>query len=148
MARKRKENPMERYQAYGPTLLRVALGIIFLAHSAYLKVFVFTIAGTVGFFESLGLPGISAYAVLAIEAVGGVLLILGVRVRETAAALVVVSLGATWTHSSSGWLFTNEGGGWEYPLFLAVASTVQLLLGPGALRWKIPSRARVRATVQ
>ncbi len=138
---------MDRHQAYGPTLLRVSLGFIFLAHSAYLKVFVFTVAGTVGYFESLGLPAISAYAVLTIEVVGGILLILGVCVRETATALVVISLGATWTHSNAGWLFTNEGGGWEYPLFLAVASAVQLLLGPGALRIKIPISVGVRTKI-
>ena len=125
---------MERYQAYGPTLLRVALGVVFLVHSAYLKVFVFSLSGTVAYFESLGLPGVSAYVVLATEVLGGVLLILGIRVRESAAALAVVAMGATWTHGGAGWLFSNEGGGWEYPLFLVVACAVQVLLGPGALR--------------
>ncbi len=129
---------MDRYQDYGPTVLRVALGIVFLAHSVYLKVFVFTVAGTVGFFESLGLPAVAAYAVLLAEAVGGVLLIIGARVRETAAVLTVVSLGATWAHSGAGWLFSNEGGGWEYPLFLAAASFAQMLLGPGALQLRLP----------
>ena len=123
---------MNRYQAYGPTLLRIALGITFLAHSAYLKVFVFTVPGTVGFFESLGLPGFSAYLVLFAEIVGGVMLLAGIRVRETAAVLAVVALGATWAHAGAGWLFTNQGGGWEYPLFLATACAVQVLLGAGA----------------
>ena len=124
---------MQHYSNYGPTVLRIALGIIFLAHSAYLKVFIFTIGGTVGFFESLGLPGFLAYAVLFVETVGGILLILGVRVREAALVLTTVALGATWAHSSAGWLFTNAGGGWEYPLFLAIASLSVALMGPGAL---------------
>lgn len=124
---------MQRYEAYGPTLLRIALGIIFIAHSAYLKVFVFTLPGTVGFFESLGLNAPIAYAVLAAEAIGGALLILGVKVRETALALAVVAFGATWVHAGAGWVFSNEGGGWEYPLFLAIACLAQALLGPGAL---------------
>jgi len=124
---------MARYDRYGPTLLRIALGAIFLAHSAYLKVFVFTVPGTVGFFESLGLPAVSAYAVLAAEMIGGTALILGIHVRETSLALAVVAFGATWVHAGAGWLFTSEGGGWEYPLFLAVACVVQALLGPGAL---------------
>lgn len=128
---------MERYEAYGPTLLRVALGIIFLAHSAYLKLVVFTVAGTVDFFESLGLPAIAAYAVIAAEIVGGIALILGVLVRPAALVLALVSLGATWAHLGAGWLFTNEGGGWEYPLFLVVASLAQALLGPGALRLRL-----------
>lgn len=125
---------MERYESYGPTLLRVALGVIFLAHSAYLKLVIFTLPGTVGFFASLGLPAILAYAVIAAEIVGGVALILGVLVRPTAVVLAVISLGATWAHLGAGWLLTNEGGGWEYPLFLAVASAAQALMGPGALR--------------
>lgn len=128
---------MERYASYGPTLLRIALGIIFLAHSAYLKLVVFTLPGTVGFFESLGLPAIAAYAVIAAEIVGGIALILGVLVRPSALVLVVVSLGATWVHLGAGWLFSNEGGGWEYPLFLAVASLAQALMGPGALRLRL-----------
>ena len=55
---------------YGALVLRIALGAMFLAHSVYLKYFVFTLPGTAKFFESLGLPGFSAYAVFAAEAVG------------------------------------------------------------------------------
>ena len=50
---------------YGALLLRVSLGLMFIAHSLYLKVVVFTVPGTVQFFESLGLPGFSAYLVIA-----------------------------------------------------------------------------------
>ena len=134
---------MDRYQSYGPTVLRVALGLVFLAHSAYLKLVVYSVPGTVGFFESLGLPAFSAYAVILAEIVGGALLILGIRVREAALALAVVSLGATWAHLGAGWVFSNEGGGWEYPLFLAVACIAQALLGPGALRVSIGGRTEV-----
>lgn len=136
---------MNRYENYGPTVLRIALGVIFLAHSAWLKVFVFTMPGTVGFFESLGLPGATAYLVCAAEILGGTLLILGIRVRETALALAVVSLGATWAHLGAGWVFSNQGGGWEYPLFLAVACVVQALLGPGALTPSFASRREAAA---
>ena len=54
---------------YAATLLRVSSGIAFLAHGL-LKVNVFTIAGTVGYFESLGLPGILAYLTIAAELAG------------------------------------------------------------------------------
>ena len=135
---------MNKYEIYGPTLLRISLGIIFLAHSAYLKIVVFTVPGTVGFFESLGLPAVAAYATLTAEIVGGALLILGVAVRPAAAVLALIALGATWVHLSAGWLFTNEGGGFEYPLFLAIASVVQFLIGPGALRLRVP---RLQGTV-
>ena len=67
---------------YAALLLRVALGVMFLAHSLYLKVFVFTVAGTVGFFESLGLPAIVAYLTIAGEIFGGIALILGIQTRR------------------------------------------------------------------
>ena len=35
-------------------------------------------------------------------------------------------------HGSAGWLFSNQGGGWEYPAFLLSASVAQVLLGDGA----------------
>jgi len=63
---------------YGALLLRVSLGIMFIAHSLYLKVVVFTVPGTVQFFESLGLPVFSAYAFIAAEVIGGTALVLGV----------------------------------------------------------------------
>jgi putative oxidoreductase len=56
-----------------------------------------------------------------------------------AIALVPVLLGALWVHSGNGWLFTSEGGGWEYPLFLVVAAVTQALLGDGALAVKKPA---------
>ena len=121
-----------RTAPYGALLLRVALGVMFIAHSLYLKLVVFTLPGTVRFYESLGLPGIGAHATIAVEAIGGAMLILGVKTRWAAAALVPVVVGATWVHWKNGWLFTNAGGGWEYPAFLVVATAVQALLGDGA----------------
>ena len=118
---------------YAALLLRVSLGVMFLAHSLYLKLVVFTLPGTVKFYESLGLPGIGAHATILVEAVGGLMLIAGFRTRYAALALLPVLAGATWVHWKNGWLFTNAGGGWEYPLFLAFATAVQALLGDGAL---------------
>lgn len=112
-------------------LLRVALGTMFIAH-ALLKYFVFTLPGTAQFFASLGLPGALGYAVFAVELVGGILLVAGVRVRAVALTLVPVLLGATWAHAGNGWLFTSANGGWEYPAFWTVALVVQALLGNGA----------------
>lgn len=117
---------------YGIALLRVSLGLMFIAHGVVLKYFTFTLTGTAQFFESIGLPGLLAYVVFGMEAVGGVLLVLGVRTREVAAALIPILAGALWVHSGNGWVFSNAGGGWEYPLFLIVLSFAQILLGEGA----------------
>lgn len=135
-----------RTAPYAALVLRVALGVMFLAHSLYLKVFVFTVAGTVGFFESLGLPALLAYLTILAEIGGGIALILGFQTRLVAVALIPVLLGATWVHAGNGWVFSNAGGGWEYPVFLAVAAVVQALLGPGAYAVKGPAFPGQRAT--
>ena len=138
----------DRTAPLGAFLLRIALGTMFVAHSLYLKLVVFTLSGTVKFFESLGLPGFAAHATIAAEAIGGFMLLLGWRTREASIALLPVLAGATWVHWKNGWLFTNAGGGWEYPLFLAVAAGVQALLGDGAFAVSslrnlgLPARAR------
>ena len=111
----------------GDTLLRVALGVMFIAHSVVLKYFTFTLAGTAQYFASIGLPASLAYVVFAAEAVGGVLLVLGLYTRWVALALVPVLLGAMWVHAGNGWVFNAPNGGWEYPLFLIVISVVVAL---------------------
>ncbi|KQY87173.1 DoxX family protein [Pelomonas sp. Root1444] len=115
----------------GLLLLRLSLGLMYLAHAG-LKLFVFTLPGTAQFFAGQGLPGVLAYAVFAAEAVGGVLLLLGVWPRQVALALTPILLGAAWVHAPNGWVFTAPGGGWEYPVFLAAMSVVQWLAGDGA----------------
>ncbi len=121
-----------RYRDYGIALLRISLGVMFIAHSVVLKYFTYTLAGTEQFFESLGLPGLLAYVVFGMEAVGGILLVLGVRTREVSAALIPVLAGALWVHSGNGWVFSSANGGWEYPLYLIVLTAAQILLGEGA----------------
>jgi putative oxidoreductase len=116
----------------GAFILRVSLGVMYIAHSLVLKYFVFTLPGTAQFFGSLGLPPILAYIVFWSELIGGVMLVLGVWPRLVALALVPVLAGALWTHAGNGWVFSAANGGWEYPLFLIVASVVQALIGDGA----------------
>lgn len=114
-------------QRAGTTLLRISLALMFIAHSVILKYFTFTLAGTAQYFASIGLPASLAYVVFTLEAVGGVLLVLGIRTRWVALGLVPVLIGALWAHSGNGWVFSNANGGWEYPLFLIVISTVVAL---------------------
>ena len=120
-----------RSASYAALVLRLSLGTMFVAH-ALLKLFVFTLPGTVQFFQSMGLPGSLAYAVFAAELIGGVLLIAGVGARWVSIALVPVLLGATWAHAGNGWVFSAPNGGWEYPAFLTAATIVQAMLGDGA----------------
>ncbi len=108
-------------------LLRVSLGVMFVAHSVVLKLFIYGLAGTAGYFESIGLPGALAYVVFAAEAVGGVLLIANVATGWVSLALIPILGGALWAHAGNGWVFSNTDGGWEYPLFLIVVSVAVAL---------------------
>lgn len=119
-------------------ILRLTLGLVLLAHSLYLKLLVYGLPATARYFESIGLPAALAYSVFLVEVVAGIALILGIRTRLFAALAIPVLLGATWAHAGNGWLFTNNGGGWEYPLFLSLAALVQLALGGG--RYALSSR--------
>lgn len=116
---------------YAALTLRLSLGVMLLAH-ALLKILVFTLPGTMQFFDSVGLPGWLAYVVTGMELIGGILFLGGVAVRWAALALVPIMLGAASVHWGNGWLFSSPNGGWEYPVLLAVLMIVQALLGPGA----------------
>jgi putative oxidoreductase len=113
-------------------ILRVGLGILFLAHGL-LKLLVFKPAGAYGYFKSLGLPGALAYATMAAELAGGTALIIGFMPRYVALLLVPLILGTIVTvHGKNGWMFSNKDGGWEFPAFWVLALIVQFLLGDGA----------------
>ena len=117
---------------YALLLLRVALGILFLAHAS-LKLFVFKPAGTAGFFRSLGLPGGLAYVTIAAELAGGLALILGIWPRIAALALAPLMLGTiAMVHGKAGFFFDSPTGGWEYPAFWTVSLLVLALAGDGA----------------
>jgi putative oxidoreductase len=119
-----------RTAPYAALVLRVALGVMFIAH-ALLKYYVFTLPGTVKFFESMGLPGPLAYVTFWAELIGGALILAGAGSRWVAAALIPLLIGATWAHAGNGWVFSAANGGWEYPAFLAIAALAQALLGDG-----------------
>ena len=99
---------------YAATVLRVALGLLFLAHLAA-KLFIFTPTGTAQYFGSLGLPSALAYVVMIWEFLGGVALLLGVYSRVVAVAMIPELLGTIYAvHGSAGFFFTNPRGGWEF----------------------------------
>jgi putative oxidoreductase len=128
-----------RTAAYGAFLLRVGLGVLALSHGL-LKIFVFTVPGTVGYFESIGYPGFFAYLVIAGETAGGLALITGIYARAAAVAMIPILVGATLQHAGNGWLFSSANGGWEFPAFWTVALVAQALIGPGAFAVKVPNR--------
>lgn len=135
-----------RTAPYAAFILRIGLGLMFLAHAG-VKLFVFTPAGTAGFFGQLGLPPALAYVVIAAEVIGAAALIVGIWARLAALALAPILLGAIATvHGANGWLFTNPGGGWEYPAFWAVGLVALALVGDGA--WALVPTPAFRRTAQ
>jgi putative oxidoreductase len=122
---------------FGALVLRLSLAAIFLTH-ALVKPLLFSMPGTVQFFEEHGFPGWTAYAVFGAELVGGTLLLLGVGTRWAAAALIPVTAGALSVHAPNGFFFFNPGGGWELLAFLIAALAAQVLLGDGALSIHVP----------
>lgn len=127
-----------RTAPYAALVLRVSLGALFLAHGLLLKVFTFTIPGTVSFFEGIGYPGFFAYLVILAEIGGGLALILGLWTRPISLLLLPVMIGATLQHAGLGWSFTNQGGGWEFPAFWTATLVAQALLGNGAFAVRAP----------
>ena len=114
-------------------LLRLALAAMWLSHGLVLKLLTFGVAGLSGWLESVGLPASLAVPLIAAEAIGGAAILLGLHGRLASLLLLPILLGALWIHAGNGWVFTNANGGWEYPLFLVVASLVHVLLGDGRL---------------
>lgn len=130
----------QRTTPYAALLMRLALGILFLAHFS-LKFFAFTPAGTAKFFASLGLPGWLAYVTMTVELLGAIALILGIYTRIVAIVLIPILLGAIFTvHGPAGFFFTNPNGGWEFPAFWIVGLLVLALTGDGKFALKPTTR--------
>ncbi len=135
-----------RLAPYGALLLRVSLGLMFIAH-AWLKITVFTVPGFEGFLAQLGLPTLLAWPIILAEGLGGLAILAGIHSRLVSLALLPVLLGALMVHLPNGWVFNAPNGGWEYPAFLATAALAQALIGDGALALR-PTRvpAALRAS--
>ncbi|MDA5193156.1 DoxX family protein [Govanella unica] len=122
--------PTDATLPLGILLLRVSLGVMSISHG-FMKIFLLTIPGTVAFFENVGFPGWFAYPTLFAEIVCGILLVIGVMPRLMALLLLPIQFGALTVHYGNGWIFTNQGGGWEYPAFLVIVALALVLLGDG-----------------
>ena len=101
----------------GALILRVVLGITFFIHG--LVKFQGGIENIVGWFDSIGLPGVLAYAVALVELVGGLALIIGLGSRVVSAVLAVLMIGATLkVKLAIGFLGNGQMAGYELDLAL------------------------------
>ncbi|HWT07964.1 MAG TPA: DoxX family protein [Roseomonas sp.] len=117
---------------YAAFLLRVSMGVLFLAHGGLLKLGTFGLAGVMGFFGSIGYPPIFGAIVAFAEVGAGIALILGVGVRVVSLLALPIMIGATIQHIGNGWIFSAPRGGWEFPAFWTLLLLVQAGLGAGA----------------
>ncbi len=124
-----------RLAPYGALALRVALGLMFIAH-AYLKIAIFTPAGFAGFLGQVGLPAFLAWPIILAELLGGLAILVGFHGRHVSLLLLPILLGALFVHAPNGWVFNAPNGGWEYPAFLALTALAHGLIGDGALALK------------
>ena len=118
----------------GLVILRVAVGIIMLAHGINHIFRGGKIAGTAGWFSSLGMkPGIlHAWLASITEIVGGSLLLLGALTPLAGAAVIGVMLVAWITnHRKNGFFIFRPGEGWEYVGSLICSGLALGAMGPG-----------------
>jgi putative oxidoreductase len=119
---------MNNTQQIGTTILRVVLGIIFFVHG--LDKFQGGIENTVGWFESISLPGFLAYVVAVVELVGGLALIIGFCTRIVSAILVILLAVATLkVKLGVGFLGNGQMAGYELDLALLVIALYLALSG-------------------
>ena len=121
--------------AYGATLLRLILGVVYIMH-AYLAVVVFGPAGMIAYQakHDVPFPEIGTWYLIAAHGLGGIFLVLGLFTRWAALANVPVMVGALlFVHLNNGfWAHANPSG-YEYVLVLAVVSLAVAMIGGGAL---------------
>lgn len=121
----------ETSRAWGTTLLRVAVGIVFTAHGLQ-KLLQFGPAGLAGFFASVGIPlaEFNAYFIIALELLGGVAMIAGAGTRVLGALFAAVMVVAFATvHGAHGFYLPD---GYEFVMLVFAASVALVLQGAGA----------------
>jgi|SRR5579859_2585861 len=129
---------------YGLFVLRIAIGIDWIAH-AFLK-----ISRGIYTHEALlaknGITPLLAWPTFGVEVVGGVAILLGWYTRQWAAFLLIFLGVVVWVKWPVGWGYSNQGGGWEYPLFWLAAQAALVLAGSGAFALqptlRVPTQGR------
>jgi len=128
---------LDRYRAYGPLVLRVALGLVMMGHGSQKLFGAFGGGGlsqTAGFFGQIGIvPGYFwAVVVAVVETFGGLLVLIGLLTRVAGLLIAITMFVAmVWVHLPNGFFLSNRGI--EYTLVLFAAALALALTGPGTL---------------
>ena len=144
-----------RMRGLGPSLLRVAVGTVFVAHGL-MKLLPIPWGGvpeTAALFESLAFQAPYAVAITLgwVELAGGVALVLGAYIGWTAFALCLTTAVTSWKlHLSHGFFLNwslepDVGHGYEHDLLLIGALLSLIVTGAGSLSVdRVRSRAAER----
>ena len=140
-------------------IVRLALGIVFFAHGAQKLLGWFGgpgFQGTMGYFQSSGIPAVFAFLAIIAEFFGGLGLILGLLTRIAAFGILCnMVVAIAMVHARVGF-FMNWGGkqageGFEYHI-LAIAMCLAAIVGGAgavsidrALAGRVPNRRPLRA---
>ncbi len=130
-------------QLYGPAVLRLAVGVVFVAHGAQKLFGVWGgggPTGTAAFFAQIGLTPAYPLALVAgvAELMAGLMLIIGAYTLVAALALLVDMAVAVWkVHAAHGFfinwgMIPDRGHGYEFNLVLGAALVALMLTGAGA----------------
>lgn len=123
-------SPSPRQVDIGLAIIRVVLGVVFLAHGGQ-KLFVYGLAGVAGAFGQMGVPaaGFVGPAVALVEFFGGIALILGILTRIAAVGVGSIMIGAILLVHLPAGFFAPQG--YEFPLTLLAAAATIVITGAG-----------------
>lgn len=116
-------------------ILRLALGIMFVAHGLQKAFGLFGGPGIGGFSEMLSGLGFQpsilwAYIAAYAELIGGLLVVIGFLTRGAASILLIlIIVAAVKVHLGRGFFLSR--GGFEYTFIIASVCIALMLLGPG-----------------
>jgi putative oxidoreductase len=117
----------------GLTILRVVLGVIFIAHG--LPKLTGGIEDTVGFLGAVGIPApiVAAWFIALLETLGGLMLLVGFFVTPVSLLLVIhMMTGIVFVHAPNGFYVIGPGeGGVEFNLLLVASLLVMMFCGAG-----------------
>lgn len=117
----------------GLTILRVVLGVIFIAHG--LPKLTGGIEGTVQFFGAVGIPAplVAAWFIALLETLGGLMLLVGFLVTPVSLLLALHMLtGIVLVHAPNGFYVIGPGqSGIEFNLLLVASLLVMVFCGAG-----------------
>ena len=127
-------------QSWSLLVARIALGVVILPHGMQKALGAFGgygFAGTVGFFQSMGMPYLIGVLVILAEFVGSIGLILGLGTRFMAFSVGLTMAGAAILggHAANGffmnWFGMQKGEGLEYFVLTVGLAVVALIGGSG-----------------